>query len=668
MKTLSHYTYALLLLATLLYLVNCSNNEPGTYDPKTYDVVVVGGGTSGTAAAIQAGRMGADVLLLHEHRWLGGMLTAAGVSATDGNHKLPSGIWGEFRDSLVARYGGPEALSTGWVSNTLFEPHVGAEIFQNMVQELPNVEQMGGFSLVDARLQTKNDGKKRLYEIIIQTGSGKNLTIQAKMFIEATEYGDLLGAADIPYSHYMETKDATGEASAPTEDHPYVQDLTYVAIVEDYSPMDAPQIEKPDAYNPAEFDCMCAELCSDPTQDPVSCDKMLEYGRLPNDKFMINWPNFGNDHYVDLLEKSTEERKELLHEAKNTTLSFLYHLQVEGGYTHIGISKDEFPTDDGLALMPYIRESRRVVGIDRLYEYDITNPYALKERPLYQSSIAVGDYPLDHHRKKNPVPKNIDFTSIPSYSVPYGALIPKDVDGLIVVEKSISVSNVVNGTTRLQPVVLQIGQAAGAAAVLSIERGVPAAQLDIRMFQDFLLESGFILMPYMDATQDHWAFNPIQRVGLSGIMRGEGIPVAWANETRFYPESVVHNDHLLEILSRSYQMNTEQLNQVLSAKNMTGEWTVENGLDLFEELSKTSGATASSNTNASNTNTSNTNAVTHDSQTRSTRYGRAVEYFDQHDVSLNTPLSRSKLAVLIDIYVDPYNAKDVQIGYPNSQL
>ena len=85
------------------------------------------------------------------------------------------------------------------------------------------------------------------------------------------------------------------------------------------------------------------------------------------------------------------------------------------------------------------------------------------------SSIAVGDYPLDHHRKKNPVLKQIDFPSIPSYSVPFGSIIPEKINGLIVAEKSISVSNVANGTTRLQPVVLQIGQAAGAAAVLSIE-------------------------------------------------------------------------------------------------------------------------------------------------------------------------------------------------------
>lgn len=641
--------YLFLIAVTTLY---CSQNES-----LTYDIVIVGGGTSGTAAAIQAGRMGADVLLLQEQEWLGGMLTAAGVSATDGNHKLPSGIWGEFRDSLYARYGGPEALFTGWVSNTQFEPHIGAQIFQNIINELPNVDRIVGFSLQSAQLELQENGKRRLQEITVSTNSGKNLSIQASVFIEATEYGDLLGVADVPYSHYMETADMTGELSAPSNKHPYVQDLTYVAIVEDYSPMNAPLVEKPDSYNPAEFDCMCAELCSDSTQNPVSCDKMLDYGRLPNNKFMINWPNFGNDHYADILEKSSEEREQILQEAKETTLSWIYHLQTEGGYTHIGIAKDEFPTEDGLALIPYIRESRRVVGIDRLYEYDLSDPYALEERPLYMSSIAVGDYPLDHHRKKNPVPKQIDFPSIPSYSVPYGALIPEKVNGLIVAEKSVSVSNVANGTTRLQPVVLQIGQAAGAAAVLSVESGISASLLDVRSLQDVLLESGLILMPYMDATQDYWAFLPIQKVGLSGLMRGEGIPVAWANETRFYPERVVGKMDLFEMLSRSDQMSTEQINQALSTVGNSREWTVENGLEFFEELSQ--------KPEAPTTLELSTQSQT---QSRSTYYERVVRFFNEHEVEVNSPLTRASLAVLIHYYLDPFYSNSVQIGYSNSKL
>jgi len=105
-----------------------------------YDVIVLGGGTGGTAAGIQAGRLGAGTLLVEPSPWLGGMLTAAGVSATDGNHKMPAGIWGEFREKLRNHYGGAKALETGWVSNTHFEPHIGARIFAEMAASVKSLE------------------------------------------------------------------------------------------------------------------------------------------------------------------------------------------------------------------------------------------------------------------------------------------------------------------------------------------------------------------------------------------------------------------------------------------------------------------------------------------------------------------------------------------------
>ena len=72
-----------------------------------YDVVIIGGGTSGVAAGLQSARLGARTLIVEEFDWLGGMLTSAGVSATDGNQVLRGGIWDEFRTELENHYGGP---------------------------------------------------------------------------------------------------------------------------------------------------------------------------------------------------------------------------------------------------------------------------------------------------------------------------------------------------------------------------------------------------------------------------------------------------------------------------------------------------------------------------------------------------------------------------------
>lgn len=89
--------------------------------------------------------MGAKVIVMESSPMLGGMLTAQGVSATDGNYNLKGGIWGEFRDSLVARYDSSDALRTGWVSEIQFEPHVGDEIFKNMLAQAGDADVRYGF-------------------------------------------------------------------------------------------------------------------------------------------------------------------------------------------------------------------------------------------------------------------------------------------------------------------------------------------------------------------------------------------------------------------------------------------------------------------------------------------------------------------------------------------
>ena len=110
---------------TVLTMASCAELEH-------VDVLVVGGGASGTAAAIQSARLGVGTMLVEETPWLGGMLTSAGVSCVDGNNRLRSGIFGEFADSLVNRYGSNEALQSGWVSNINFAPHIGQEILTAM--------------------------------------------------------------------------------------------------------------------------------------------------------------------------------------------------------------------------------------------------------------------------------------------------------------------------------------------------------------------------------------------------------------------------------------------------------------------------------------------------------------------------------------------------------
>ncbi len=103
------------------------------------DLLVVGGGTGGTAAAIQAARRGVKTILVSETPWLGGMLTSAGVAAPDGSELAAwqTGLWGAFLRSLRQEQRG--GLNHAWVSFFTFTPRTGASIFEQWASQLPNL-------------------------------------------------------------------------------------------------------------------------------------------------------------------------------------------------------------------------------------------------------------------------------------------------------------------------------------------------------------------------------------------------------------------------------------------------------------------------------------------------------------------------------------------------
>jgi hypothetical protein len=265
---------------------------------------------------------------------------------------------------------------------------------------------------------------------------------------------------------------------------------------------------------------------------------MLSYAKLPNDKYLINWPRQGNDYYANLASLNEKERIVAEHEAKNQTLGFIYFIQNELGYRHFGLANDEFPTADKLALIPYHREGRRVTGLVQLNINHILAPYE-QPQPLYRTGIAVGDYPIDHHHDKNTAAPNIDFPPIPSFNIPAGCLIPCNTDHFLMADKAISVTNIVNGASRLQPVVLQIGQAAGIMAAMSVKERKSPKNLSVRAIQAAVLDANGYLMPYVDVPATHQFSKAIQQITATGLLRGVGEPHEWANRTWFYPDSTI---------------------------------------------------------------------------------------------------------------------------------
>lgn len=512
------------------------------------DVIIIGGGASGTMAAIQSARLGVSTLIVEETEWLGGMLTAAGVSAIDGNHKMPSGLWGEFRSQLYSHYGGEEAVETGWVSNTLFEPSVGNSILQKMVAAEPKIEvrfksQWIAVEKIDTGWKVKIKGKDSVVN-----------TIESKVLIDATELGDVMAYLKIPYYLGMDSKGLTKESFALDNSNNIVQDLTYVVTLKDFGKGANKLIKKPKNYDSKEFDGCCD--VSDPAsllKDNNDCFKMLTYGRLPNNKFMVNWPKKGNDIYLNIIEKDKEERVRHLEEAKQMTLRFVYYIQHDLGFKNLGIDYTEYPTKDGFPMIPYHRESRRLKAKSLFALQHVMTPYDTPEA-YYRTGVAVGDYTIDHHHYKYGNFPEIDFVKIrvPSYNVPLGSLVPQHYEGLIVAEKSIGVTNIVNGATRLQPVVLGIGQAAGVLAALAVQKNVLPSEVSIRDVQNTLLDNKAYIMPFIDVPNTDPHFKILHQIGATGILKGVGVPYKWANQTWFYPEREISEYELMQGLRLFY--------------------------------------------------------------------------------------------------------------------
>jgi len=479
------------------------------------EILVVGGGTSGVAAALTAARCGVNTLLVSEEPWLGGMLSSAGVVAPDGNElrAWQTGLWGEFLQDIARRQ--PHGLDHAWVSFFTFEPTVAAALFADWVKATPHLRWISG----QAPQAVLRQGD-RVTGVEFTT-----LTVRATMTIDATELGDLLALGEIPHRWGWEWQAETGEPSAPvaantlTDTYP-VQAPTWVVILQDYGEGEtAPDIPPSPLWDECKFEG---------AWDGYDPEHFLNYGRLPGDRFMLNWPQQGNDYGVNLgrLVQSATAKRAVLQEARWHSQDFACYIQRHLGRRY-GLATDSFPTlpnhlgGGAYALHPYYRESRRLIGLTTLREQDIL-PVAggmVAAPPLSPTGrytgVAIGNYANDHHYPgfEFPLaPKSIRWggrwTGTP-FVIPYTCLIPKEVDGFLVAEKNISVTHIANGATRLQPVVMGIGQAAGwLAATAQQHNQQPRDLVDTLDLTPLITQHRQAIIPFFNLHPDHpeWTY------------------------------------------------------------------------------------------------------------------------------------------------------------------
>jgi FAD-dependent oxidoreductase family protein len=537
------------------------------------DVLVAGGGTGGIAAALAAARGGRTVCLIEETDWIGGQLTAQGVSALDEHehierfggtrsyYALREAIRDHYRrlsPALAAKpHPNPGAC---WVTRLAFEPRVAVSALSAMAG--PFVGSGRLTILTRTKAASAHVKADRVESVLAVNLDDRRWTrITPRIVIDATELGDLLPLAGAEYVVGAETKAETGEPhSQPLEPKRHcVQSLTYTLVLERMPPGARHVIAKPERYEhyrdgqpySLRIHVHGGEIYGEETrwleyqvleQAAGTKGGLWTYRRLidaslfppgtgySNDISMLNWP--GNDYRdQSILDRSPLEQARALQDAKRVSLGFLYWLQAEAprvgaapGLPELKPRGDVFGTEDALAKHPYIRECRRIKALTTVVEQDVSADYQPGARARhFEDSVGIGWYPIDIHNS-GPDDVGVSCRTRP-FQIPMGALIPVRVKNLLAGAKNLGTTHITNGCYRLHPIEWNIGESAGALAAyaLNASRDPAAIHGDVALHRDFqrgLVADGVPLCWFTDVGVAHPAFAALQMAAVSGEIEG----------------------------------------------------------------------------------------------------------------------------------------------------
>ncbi|QKJ32270.1 FAD-dependent oxidoreductase [Mucilaginibacter mali] len=496
------------------------------------DVLVVGGTPSGVAAAIQSSRSKIKTLLIEQGSWLGGEMTAGGMCVLDANKTLPSGIWGEFRKKVRDFYKRTPGFDTTANAALRFEPYTGAAILKKMCDTVKNLTVKMNMPVT----AVKKDGNG--WELIV-TLNGKPATVKAKVLVDATPLGDIAAQSGATFWTGFDNKKETGEALAPEQALPIIEDVTWVAVLKEFEKNTIYLMQKPAGYDEALYVSLKGK----------DIKKMLEAGRLPNNKYMIKWTE--NTYGATIDQLSPEKREEFYKSMRQRTLGLVFYIQNELGFKNIGIDDKEFGSPDHLPYIPYIREYRRYKGQTRMTLGEIYNPYANK---LYRTSIAVGDAAFGQHYADPAAPKT-NYPPLPAYTIPLGSIVSKDVVNLIVTEKAMSTTHLTNASTFYPSVQMTVGQAAGATAAYCVFFDKTTKSFDaltVRTIQGEILDYKGILYPFADIGPSDKYFRSVEQVIGSGMLKQVHQLQGKSMQVLFKPDSTVSTADVEPVLRETF--------------------------------------------------------------------------------------------------------------------
>jgi len=501
------------------------------------DILIIGGGTGGVAAAMAATSMGYRVVLTEETDWLGGQLTSQAVPP-DENRWIEEGFgctrrYRAFRDGVRQYYRDHYPLTDaarndkflnpgfGGVSKLCHEFRVGLAVIESMLQ-WPRTKGLLTVMLRHKPTGADVEGDRVRSVALRDLETGGDVTIAADYILDATEPGDLLPMAKVEYVSGAESRADTKELRAV--DGPAqpgnVQSFTWCFPMA-YDPAAGADhvIEKPAQYErwrhytpkltPPWTGKMLSWTYTRPrTLKPIT-RVLLEheatkertalwlYRRIvarqhypqeiaPHEVTLVNWPQ--NDYWEgNIIDQPPEMVARYLEESRQLSLSFFYWLQTEAprpdggaGYPGLYLRPDIAGTADGLAKSAYIRESRRIRAKFTVTENEVgvDSRKAAGKDPRtaeqFADSVGIGHYNLDLHPSTGG-DNYVEVASLP-FQIPMGSLIPQRVENLLPACKNLGVTHITNGCYRLHPVEWNIGESAALLAGFCLGRKTkPAA-------------------------------------------------------------------------------------------------------------------------------------------------------------------------------------------------
>jgi len=447
------------------------NSFPGIHfdEELEADVLVIGAGVAGICAAIQAARLGCQVILVEMDAVLGGNSGPNLGIHISGAHSFhpyagETGIIDELEENAAKHWAKIHTYTMHYNISRLWEAELAQALRKAGVRVLKRNYAKEPFM----------DGKRISAVIVEDLATFSTRLIHVRhCIIESSGDGNIAYRAGADFAHGREGKDVFGERSAPPTSDDITLGSSITALVrkterpiEFYPPPDTPPFElgygfsQPDAQG----DCLYAHSMWNPEAS-----------------FCFLW-HTETGGQLDTIKDEHEIYEELLRQL----YSVWHHIKT--------VHEKEARNWELVWVSPKAgrRESRRFLGDYVLTQTDVERP------TLFPDAVAYGGYAIDIHNPTGTDNKQVEiiFCSVPPlYSIPYRCLYSRNIENLLLASRLISVSHLAHGTTRLQRTLGTVGQAAGAAAALCCRYSCTPRQV----YQEHLEELQQLLLKH-DAT------------------------------------------------------------------------------------------------------------------------------------------------------------------------